>query len=67
MPTLCNISGYRADDADLTITINRSDLETVMMGAATFDEQIEAGKAKLQGNRGMNRNKITLIQFDLYF
>ncbi len=66
--TLTNISGYQADDADLTITINRSDLETVMMGAATFDEQIEAGKAKLQGNREVYEQlKSTLIQFDLYF
>jgi alkyl sulfatase BDS1-like metallo-beta-lactamase superfamily hydrolase len=66
--TLTNISGYQADDADLTITINRSDLETVMMGAATFDEQIEAGKAKLQGNREVYEQlKSTLVQFDLYF
>ena len=66
--TLTNISGYQADDADLTITINRSDLETVMIGAATFDEQIEAGKAKLQGNREVyDQLKSTLVQFDLYF
>ena len=66
--TLTNISGYQADDADLTITINRSDLETVMMGAATFDDQIESGKAKLQGNREVYEQlKSTLVQFDLYF
>jgi alkyl sulfatase BDS1-like metallo-beta-lactamase superfamily hydrolase len=66
--TLTNISGYQADDADLTITINRSDLETVMMGAATFDEQIQSGKAKLQGNREVYEQlKSTLVQFDLYF
>ena len=30
--TLTAISGYQASDADLTITINRSDLEQVMLG-----------------------------------
>ncbi|MFQ5932800.1 MAG: alkyl/aryl-sulfatase, partial [Nitrospiraceae bacterium] len=49
--TLTNIKGFQAKDADLTITINRADLEPAMMGAVTFDEQIEAGKAKLVGDR----------------
>jgi alkyl sulfatase BDS1-like metallo-beta-lactamase superfamily hydrolase len=48
---LTNIKGFQADDADLTITINRADLEPVMMGAVKFDEQIKSGKAKLKGNR----------------
>jgi alkyl sulfatase BDS1-like metallo-beta-lactamase superfamily hydrolase len=30
--TLTNIEGYQADDADLTLTIDRADLEPVMMG-----------------------------------
>jgi alkyl sulfatase BDS1-like metallo-beta-lactamase superfamily hydrolase len=34
--TLTNIKGYTADDADLTITINRSDLEAVMMGVVSL-------------------------------
>jgi alkyl sulfatase BDS1-like metallo-beta-lactamase superfamily hydrolase len=66
--TLTNIKGYQADDADLTITIKRSDLETVMTGAATFDKQIESGKAKLQGNREVYELlKTTLVQFELGF
>jgi len=36
--TLTNIKGFKAENPDLTVTINRSDLETVMMGRATFDE-----------------------------
>ena len=28
--TLTNIEGFRADDANLTVTIDRSDLETAM-------------------------------------
>jgi len=66
--TLTNIGGYEAEDADLTITINRSDLETVLMGQATFDDQIKNGKAKLEGNTDVYEQfKSTLIQFDPYF
>jgi alkyl sulfatase BDS1-like metallo-beta-lactamase superfamily hydrolase len=66
--TLTNIEGYRADDADLTITIDRTDLEAVMMGAATFDEQVEAGLAKFEGNReAYEQLKSTLVQFELGF
>ena len=65
---LTNIEGYTAADADLTITINRSDLETVMMGVATFDDQIKNGKAKLKGNRDVYKQlKSTLVQFELGF
>jgi alkyl sulfatase BDS1-like metallo-beta-lactamase superfamily hydrolase len=65
---LTNIEGYQAADADLTITINRSDLETVMMGAAKFDDQIKNGKAKLKGNRDVYAQlKSTLVQFELGF
>ena len=65
---LTNIKDFLADDADLTITINRSDLETVMMGAARFDDQIKNGKAILKGNRDVYEQlKSTLIQFELGF
>ena len=49
--TLTNIKGFQAPKPDLTITINRTDLEAVMMGAATLDQQIASGKAKLVGDR----------------
>jgi alkyl sulfatase BDS1-like metallo-beta-lactamase superfamily hydrolase len=65
---LTNIEGYEAKDADLTITIDRADLEAVMMGAAKFDDQIAAGKAKLEGNREVYEQlKSTLVQFELGF
>lgn len=48
--TLTNIEGYQADDADLTITIDRSDLEQVMTGAKKFIAQVEDGTAKIKGN-----------------
>lgn len=66
--TLTNIKDVQAEAADLTITINRSDLETIMMGKATFDDQIAAGKAKLEGNHEpYNQLKNMLIQFDIGF
>ncbi|MEJ2469560.1 MAG: alkyl sulfatase dimerization domain-containing protein [Desulfuromonadales bacterium] len=66
--TLTNIQGFLADDADLTVTINRSDLEKTMMGAVTFDDQIKSGKAKLEGNREpYEQLKGMLVHFDLGF
>ena len=66
--TLTNIAGFQAGDADLTITINRSDLEQTMMGAVSFDDQINSGKAKLEGNREpYDQLKIMLVHFDLGF
>lgn len=62
--TLTNIKGVQATNPDLTITINRADLETVMAGKATFDEQITAGKAKLVGDRKpYDQLKGILVQF----
>jgi len=66
--TLTNISGFQAMEPDLTVSINRSDLEAVMMGAVTFDDQIAAGKAELDGNRDVYEQlKSTLVQFELGF
>ncbi len=66
--TLTNIEGFQADGADLTITIDREDLEKTMMGAVSFDEQISAGKAKLVGNRQVYEQlKTMLVHFDLGF
>jgi alkyl sulfatase BDS1-like metallo-beta-lactamase superfamily hydrolase len=49
--TLTNIKGQQAKNPDLTITLNRSDLEAVMGGNATFDGLLTSGKAKLDGDR----------------
>jgi len=66
--TLTNIEGYQAKDADLTITINRSDLEKTMMGAISLDDQIKSGKAKLKGNKKvLEQLKTMLVQFDVGF
>jgi alkyl sulfatase BDS1-like metallo-beta-lactamase superfamily hydrolase len=66
--TLSNIKGYQAEKPDLTVTIDRSDLEEVMMGKVTFDEQIKKGKAKLEGDHKVyTQLKSTLVQFDPLF
>lgn len=66
--TLTNIKGFQAKDADLTVTIKRSDLEKTMMGAVSFDDQIKAGKAKLVGDRKpYEQLKTMLVQFDMGF
>ena len=63
---LTNIKGVLAPNPDLTITMNRADLEAVMMGKATFDQQIENGKATLAGDRKPYAQiKGMLDQFDL--
>lgn len=48
--TLTNIEGFQADDADLTLTINRADLEQTMMGRKTLAAHIEDGTAKADGD-----------------
>jgi len=66
--TLTNIKGFQAKNPDLTVTINRSDLEKTMMGAVSFDDQIKAGKATLVGDRKpYEQLKTMLVQFDLGF
>jgi len=66
--TLTNIEGVQAEDADLTVTIDREDLVQSMMGAVSFDDQIASGKARLKGNREVYEQlKTMLVQFDLGF
>ncbi len=66
--TLNNIEGFLADDPDLLITINRSDLEAVMMGAKTLDAQIADGTAKVEGNTEiLEQLASTMVVFDPRF
>jgi alkyl sulfatase BDS1-like metallo-beta-lactamase superfamily hydrolase len=48
--TLSNLKGFTAKNADLTLTLNRSDLNLAMMGVKTFEELLKEGKAKVEGN-----------------
>jgi alkyl sulfatase BDS1-like metallo-beta-lactamase superfamily hydrolase len=65
--TLNNIEGFTDSDADLEITINRSDLDLVMMGVKTLDKMIEDGTAKTKGNVDIiNQLKSVMIHFAIH-
>jgi len=48
--TLTNIKGYQEENPDFTITVNRSDLNTVLMGQKTVSQLLEEGTAKSNGD-----------------
>lgn len=49
---LTNIKGQQAKNPDLTITVNRSDLNGVMGGQTSFDQLAAQGKVTFDGDRG---------------
>jgi alkyl sulfatase BDS1-like metallo-beta-lactamase superfamily hydrolase len=66
--TLTNIEGYQAADADLSITIDRADLEQTMMGVKPFMAQLEDGTASFEGDLGvLQQLGSAMIDFDLFF
>ncbi len=66
--TLTSLKGHLAKDPDLTVTVNRADLETVMAGQATFESLVVAGKARLEGDRTLlDQMRGTLMQFSSGF
>jgi alkyl sulfatase BDS1-like metallo-beta-lactamase superfamily hydrolase len=66
--TLTNIKGFLAKNPDLTITIDRSDLEQVMTGKKTLDAQIADGTAKIDGDASVLRKlAATIVEFDPRF
>ena len=66
--TLTNIKGFQAEKPDLTLTINRSDLEQTMMRATTLEAQIADGTAKVQGDASLlQRLAATMVDFDPRF
>lgn len=66
--TLTNIEGFQIEEPDLTVTLNRSDLNLIMMGASTFDKLLEEGKARFEGNREpFDLLRSSLVQFAMDF
>ncbi len=66
--TLTNAAGFLADDPDLTLTINRSDLELTMMGAKELEVQIADGTAKIEGDASiLKKLASTMVDFDPRF
>jgi alkyl sulfatase BDS1-like metallo-beta-lactamase superfamily hydrolase len=66
--TLTNVAGFQAEDPDLTLTINRADLELTMTGARTLEEQIADGTATVEGDVSiLARLAATIVEFDARF
>ena len=66
--TLTNIEGYQADEAELTIVIDRPRLEPVFLGLVSLEAQVEAGKAQVEGDTGVFDQLLsTLVTFDPTF
>jgi len=66
--TLTNIAGFQAPDPDLTLTINRSDLEQTMMGLKTLESQIAEGTAKVEGDiTVLGKLAAAMVDFDPRF
>jgi alkyl sulfatase BDS1-like metallo-beta-lactamase superfamily hydrolase len=66
--TLTAIEGYLAEQPDATITMNRSDLDTVIMGQATLAEQLQAGIGSVQGDQSVLLQLASvLVDFDAGF
>jgi alkyl sulfatase BDS1-like metallo-beta-lactamase superfamily hydrolase len=62
--TLTTVKGFQAKNPDLTVTVNREDLNQVMMGLTSFDDLIKAGKARFEGDRsGFDRLRSSLVFF----
>jgi alkyl sulfatase BDS1-like metallo-beta-lactamase superfamily hydrolase len=66
--TLTNIAGYEAMNADLTLTVNRSDLERVMGGVATLEMLLAEGAAKADGDLAiLGKLAGLMVEFDPRF
>ena len=66
--TLTSIAGFQSERPDLTLTINRSDLEQTMVGAKTLEAQIADGTAQVQGDASiLARLAATMVDFDPRF
>jgi alkyl sulfatase BDS1-like metallo-beta-lactamase superfamily hydrolase len=51
--TLTTVKGFLVPKPDLTMTINRADLNRVMLGVAGFDQLETEGKVRFEGDRSI--------------
>jgi alkyl sulfatase BDS1-like metallo-beta-lactamase superfamily hydrolase len=66
--TLTNLEGFLADDPDLTLLINRTDLERTMIGEVELEKQIADGTAKVEGDVGvLKKLASTMVDFEPLF
>lgn len=66
--TLTNIQGQTAEDANLTLTVDKVVLMQVMMGAAKLTDLIESGAVKAEGDLAvLGQLKASMGTFDPLF
>lgn len=66
--TLTNSKGFQSASADLSIVINRTELELIMTGQSTFQALAGEGKVKLEGDASiLQRLRDVLVQFSSDF
>ncbi|UCH72961.1 MAG: MBL fold metallo-hydrolase [Rhodospirillales bacterium] len=66
--TMTNVEGFLHDEPDLSITIDRSNLEEIMIGKKTFAAAIEDGTAEVEGNVDIIAQIAqTLVTFEIGF
>jgi alkyl sulfatase BDS1-like metallo-beta-lactamase superfamily hydrolase len=66
--TLTNVSGYQAKQADLTLRIDRGDLDAIFLGQTKLKELVDAGKAKAEGDIDVIAKLVSLqVDFDPRF
>ncbi|MFZ0409300.1 MAG: alkyl sulfatase dimerization domain-containing protein [Cyanobium sp.] len=62
--TLTNVKGFELPNPDLAIIVNRSDLELIMSGTAKFEQLVQDGRARLEGDVTIfEQLQAVLIQF----
>ncbi|MGD9954937.1 MAG: alkyl/aryl-sulfatase [Candidatus Nanopelagicales bacterium] len=66
--TLTSLAGFVSDTADLTITLDRTDIEDAMIGIRPLQQQVAAGTASLEGDASvLARLAQMLVTFQLGF
>ena len=66
--TMTNLEGFLSDAPDLTLTINRTDLEKTMAGEVSLEEQIASGVATVEGDVTiLGKLAATMVEFDPMF
>lgn len=65
---LTSIRDFQIPTPDLTVTVNRSDIEKMLLGAASLEQLVSAGKVRFEGDaRLLEQIKGMFVQFDSGF
>ncbi|MFS8182491.1 alkyl/aryl-sulfatase [Pseudovibrio denitrificans] len=65
---LSHIEGYQLDNADATVTMDRSTLDNIMLGMETFEEAIQSGMISVDGEASKLTDLLGMLDtFDFWF